>query len=170
MTTIATDGQCIVADGLAVAHHEILAHDEVKIFQATPPAAAFGPDIGQPSFFGQAGEWYCWDRVRRWFNDGAPLDKLPDLSEHWCLLQLTHDGDVFYWDDKLVPELRGSIRRDGGVRVCIGSGREVAMGAMLAGAGPKQAVIHASLYDIYTNDNVTVRMREELHAGQMAAE
>ena len=134
MTTIATDGKTMAGDSLTSAKTERL---------------AYGPKIHRAadgSVFGCSGITTKGVKFRRWMTEGG--DK-PELGEDFCALSLSPDGKVFYWNDDLEPiEYLAPM--------AIGSGADYAIGAMLAGKTPAEAVAIAAMRDSATDGQITV--------------
>jgi hypothetical protein len=75
-------------------------------------------------------------QIMKYFTKGTPLWKKVFL------------GRYFYWSLEISKSLEGYE--------IAGSGSTYAEGALAAGATPKEAIIAASICDIYTNSNVDV--------------
>jgi hypothetical protein len=81
-----------------------------------------------------------------WARAGFPPDKFPNAgrsdTQNMCWLAVIKpDGQVWEYQDLPVPFMRP------GTKMAWGSGREAAMGAMLAGADAREAVLIASEID-----------------------
>lgn len=85
------------------------------------------------SLFGIAGVTTKAMKVVDWLAAGCPDGAKPDTDDEFAILQLTHDG-IWFWDSALRPIKFGTPY------AAIGSGADFALGAMLAGKSPKQAV------------------------------
>lgn len=132
MTTIATDGRSMASDSLVTAGEERVAYSQ-KI-ERTPDGRLFG----------SAGPSVDCALFAKWMHSGG--DK-PDLSDDFCALVLTPLGAVFYLCRKLEPiEMM--------VPQAIGSGADYAIGAMLAGAAPREAVGIACQRDLGSGGEV----------------
>jgi ATP-dependent HslUV protease subunit HslV len=84
------------------------------------------------SLFGGAGNSSDCTAFRRWKEDGA--DKPSKFDDDVSILEIPQDGRVFIWDKALVPyEIRAPF-------FAVGSGAEIALGAMAAGASAERAV------------------------------
>lgn len=132
MTTIATDGHSMAGDGLLTAGDERVGYT-VKVHR-TPDGRIFGAA-------GPSAECALFER---WMLGG----ERPELSEKFCALVLTPEGQCFYLCDKLEP-----VKLI--VPQAIGSGGAYAIGAMLAGASPEEAVRIAMQRDTGTGGDVT---------------
>lgn len=125
MTTIATDGKTIAADsrttGMWIGQHE-------KIF-----------GIGD-SLFGVAGAMSRAMKVVDWLAAGCPAESRPETEDDFAILQLSGKG-IWIWDSTLRPVQMGTPY------AAIGSGAPFALGAMLAGKSPRQAVEIAAKLD-----------------------
>lgn len=132
MTTIATDGVTIAADSQVTGCGQIVG-DVCKVRRAQngDMFATTGPS-DEGILFAQ------------WLDGGG--DK-PDLSEEFCAVILTKSGDVQWVGKKLV-------RVPCIVPYANGSGGDIALGAMLAGASPIRAVEIAALRDTCTGGPV----------------
>jgi ATP-dependent protease HslVU (ClpYQ) peptidase subunit len=135
MTTIACDGKTMAGDGLAARNTLITTLDATKVAML---------DDGR--IVGTAGEKPCCRRFLAWLQDGGARPKLKDLAA----LVLHPDGRLVYHTDS-DPE--GTVT---GIPNAIGSGCEIAIGAMLAGLSPERAVEIAADRDVYTGGTITV--------------
>jgi ATP-dependent protease HslVU (ClpYQ) peptidase subunit len=135
MTTIACDGKSMAGDGLATRSTLVTAFDAQKVTML---------DDGR--IIGAAGEKPDTRKFRAWLQDGGPRPKLKDLAA----LVLHPDGRLVYHTDS-DPEGTAT-----GIPNAIGSGCEVAIGAMLAGLSPEKAVEIAAARDVYTGGTITV--------------
>ena len=136
MTTIATDGKSVAADGQSTSGDMVTSTSSVKLTRL--------PD---GSIVGGCGEL---SPMRRAINCLHAPDAHPDdFTGEFTLVRLFSDGRIVTYEGCLFPfELPAPV--------AIGSGREFAMGAMLAGKGPKQAVEIAAQRDVYSGGNIIV--------------
>lgn len=136
MTTIATDGKTIAADGQSTAGDMVTSLESVKLARL--------PD---GSIIGGCGDL---SPMRRAINCLHAPDAHPDdFTGEFTLLRLYPDGKIVSYEGCLFAfELPAPV--------AIGSGREFAMGAMLAGKKPSEAVEIAKQRDIYSGGNVLV--------------
>lgn len=125
MTTIATDGKSMAGDRLTHANCYLVA-DMQKVFRA--PSGVI---------FGASGDAVSCIKFRDFMLKGGDW---PELSEDFHALLLNVDGTVD-WIDKHRTPVRYAVP------AAIGSGCELAIGAMLAGAYPVKAVHIAASRD-----------------------
>ncbi len=136
MTTIATDGLTMAGDGLITGNglvHGSAARKVIKL-----------PD---GRLVGVCGTYYGILAFANWMTSGG--DK-PDLPESFEALVLAHDGCTS-WNDKCQ-----SCPQE--VPAVTGSGGALALGAMLAGCSPAEAVSIASQRDIGTGGTIIVEV------------
>lgn len=115
MTTIATDGEVMAADSCVSGDYS----DEGRKIHR----------IGK-SVYGIAGDYTAALKFLDWRR--KPRSK-PDVSGDFEALEINAKG-IWYWDNNLRPV------KSGRKAAAIGSGAAAAMGAMLAGKGPRDAV------------------------------
>ena len=125
MTTIATDGKSMAGDSLSSANGMVKAWRR-KIHRA--------PD---GRIFGCCGLSTEALKFTRYMLDGG---ERPILSDDFAALVLNIDGTV-HWLDKELEPLNQNLP------AAIGSGCELAQGAMLAGKTPREAVEIACIVD-----------------------
>jgi len=140
MTTIACDGKSMAGDGLAARETLITVLDAIKVTRL---------DDGR--IVGTAGEKPDTRKFRAWLQEGGTKPKLKDLAA----LVLHPDGRLVYHTDS---DIEGTPT---GLPNAIGSGCEIAIGAMLAGLSPEKAVEIAATRDVYTGGTITVFRRDE---------
>jgi ATP-dependent protease HslVU (ClpYQ) peptidase subunit len=127
----------MAGDGQAEAINSIIASARVKVKRL--------PD---GSLFGMAGEGHASDLVERWLIDGGKKPVVKEMSA----LHLMADGRLYYFSENCEPvEIEPPC--------AVGSGMEFAIGAMEAGATPKQAVEIAARRDPGTGGKITVLRR-----------
>jgi ATP-dependent protease HslVU (ClpYQ) peptidase subunit len=134
MTTIATDGHSMAGDTLTCASTIMVRH-AVKVFRC---------QNGQ--IFGCCGATTDAIKFQEYMLMGG---EKPTLSEDFSALVLNVDGSVDWIDKEFV-------RVSTAVPNAIGSGGEIALGAMLAGQAPENAVRTAMIRDTNTGGDVTV--------------
>jgi ATP-dependent protease HslVU (ClpYQ) peptidase subunit len=134
MTTIATDGFQIAADGQSTRKDSVTGTNRRKLYPL--------PD---GSFVGAAGRTVDAERAVRVLYEGGNADAPGDYT----LMQLHRNGKV----DVYEGSLRAVIRMK--PPYAIGSGADVAMGALLAGASAHEAVKIAAKIDVYTGGKIT---------------
>ncbi len=139
MTTIATDGKLLAADGRTSAGDVILTNAAKKV-QRLPDgsiAGSAGAADGGPSAVAalaaalKAGE------------------QPPKYAGDYSILRLLPDGSALYYYDRLDMPIPVSPP------FAIGSGKSAALGAMKAGANARQAVKIAAEVDVYTGGKIT---------------
>jgi ATP-dependent protease HslVU (ClpYQ) peptidase subunit len=136
MTTIATDGVTIAADTQMQGRWR----DAVRVQKV---------HYINGDLVGGAGDVAEIDAFKQWYADGADQDNKPQMDDSFVALVLTPEGECYYFYHKLCPIKVGTP-------YAIGSGAEFAMGAMLAGASPEEAVLIAAQLDNGTNDDIVV--------------
>jgi ATP-dependent protease HslVU (ClpYQ) peptidase subunit len=133
MSTIATDGKAMAADGLVTSNGTAWAYNFEKI--AKLPDGRIAGSVGSAYYIGP---------FVAWLENGGDF---PETGDDFEGLVLSPDGSVRSYDPK-----GRSIAEE--VPTASGSGREIALGAMLAGASPAAAVGIAAKRDICTGGNV----------------
>lgn len=123
MTCIATDGKSIAADTLAVDGAGTIMAYRSKIIH-----------LKDGSIAGVAGSAYDFPLIVKWLNEGADPEKWPDVWSKSEFILLMPDGTVRAYNDK------GQFLENELLPTALGSGMDIAIGAMEAGATPKQAV------------------------------
>lgn len=128
MTCIATDGKTMAGDGRALIGQLITTDSRDKLVRAK-----------DGSIIGLAGDTTAAQLVREWFRKGEDLSTIPAVKPSdepgtpFEALILRPDGSVEFIDWNFTP-----VAHD--VPAAIGSGREMAVGLMLAGKTPVEAV------------------------------
>lgn len=123
MTCIATDGKTLAGDGRVTAQGLIQTEEGQKVFYAK-----------DGSVVGCSGACTTMELARKWFEGGCPFDVLPKVEDKdFAALILRPDGRIEWMDVSFafVPCMAPAA---------IGSGDEIAIGLMLAGKTPKEAV------------------------------
>lgn len=148
MTTIATDGRSMASDSQVQDHRDVVVdRDRPKVHRL---------DDGR--IVGAAGNSFDADAWVAWVSTGKNGD-CPIQGDSFVALILNLDGSVLWVDHKgrevLTP-----------VPCAIGSGEEIALGAMDAGVSPYRAVEIACNRDIYSGGPVRslFLIQEPLHA------
>jgi ATP-dependent protease HslVU (ClpYQ) peptidase subunit len=135
VTTIATDGHWMAGDGQAEAGGTVLATSRCKVVR-----------LSDGSLFGSAGRSIDGAAVAKWLVERG---KPPKVEVGWCALRVYPGGRVEYLTQDLEP-----VSID--LPAAIGSGMDLALGAMLAGATPKEAIEIAAQRDMRTGGAITV--------------
>ena len=136
MTTIATDGVTMSADGNSVNENDIIiSTDHQKVFR-----------LKDGSLFGAAGAASLAIAARRYFDSAEkkpvwPAEIIPGKA--FCALLVRPDGTI-YWVGH-----NGILVSQSGP-AAIGSGSTLALGAMYHGASPRQAVMIACAHDPFS--------------------
>lgn len=128
MTTIATDGKVMAGDGQRNHQRTITNRRAVKVRR-----------LNDGSLVGTAGDVAFGERFVDWLNNGGVAPELK-MDGGFTALILKPDGELL---------LSGQDCKPTPVEApyAIGSGMDLAIGAMVAGASPKRAVEIASDYD-----------------------
>ena len=168
MTTIATNGKAMAADGRLTKGSMILKEDCDKIIKV------FVEQAGESLLIGVAGCVAHMDAMIEHIKDtyqgegvflGTPFgvddieEEGPHPSETEGLI-LTEGGKVFVcaWAEPVIEAHKYQA---------IGSGADFAIGAMHAGKGPAEAVLIASRVDTNTNGIVTEKRLENAGGKQL---
>lgn len=138
MTVIATDGQSMAGDGLCTGNG--LKHSF---------AVAKVRKLSGGRIVGMCGDTYAFDSFVTWIEDGAQLGHPIDLGDEFEALVLHPDGSVRSYDGKgrTIPQEAPAVA---------GSGGAIALGAMLHGATPGEAVNIASKRDVHSGGRIKV--------------
>lgn len=132
MTCIATDGKTIAADSRSCFGDLITTDSADKL--------GYGQD---GSIIGCAGDRGACALVRKWFQDGADMDTIPKLPSSsaeggpFDALILRPSGQIEALDQHFIFMARDAP-------AAIGTGGEIALGALLSGKSPSDAVRLAS--------------------------
>lgn len=138
MTTIATDGKTIAADSRGTAAEIIRCNTEEKLVR-----------LSDGRIVGYSGTSHAARAYVAWLEAGG---ERPQITGNFSALVLHPDGsaEVHYSDD--MPD-----RVD--LPAVLGSGGSIALGAMLAGATPAEAVAIAAQRDPFTGGEVKTMAR-----------
>lgn len=134
MTTIATDGKTIAADGLCVSG-EMITDSNAKKLTRLPDG----------SIVGGCGELAPIRRAIDCLH--APGAHPDDFTGEFMLLRLMPDGEIIRYEGSLFGV-------ETPAPAAIGTGREFAVGAMLAGKAAKRAVEIATSCDVYSGGTI----------------
>lgn len=121
MTTIATDGKTMAGDGRSCdAGGLICSETIVKVRK-----------LRDGRIFGHSGRPYDIDKIETWLNGGGEMPAVDE--DNFDLIVLEADGQAYCYDHRggRTPEM---------LPAAIGSGIDLAIGAMEAGASPEHAV------------------------------
>lgn len=139
MTTIASDGQTVAADGRVTAGDEILYDQKVKLVE-------WGHYI-----LGFAGMSALSAPIIEWFKSGADPEQIKDslASQDWSLCVFGKDGVITYHHNLPYPHTLP-------YPFALGAGENYALGALLNGASPIEAVEIAAKVNCKTGGKITV--------------
>ncbi|HEX8577982.1 MAG TPA: hypothetical protein VF655_00120 [Allosphingosinicella sp.] len=139
MTTIACTSAGMAGDGRIMRGSIIAAESAVKVHR-----------LEDGTLVGCAGQTLDSMAFRDWLAGGEE-GKRPKASSPFGALVFKPDETLWYYAD-------GSSGAIVDTPMAIGSGSELAMGAMLAGADAEQAVKVAARVDPYTGGRITVHL------------
>lgn len=134
MTTIATDGYAVAGDGRSTRNDSVTGNNRRKVHPL--------PD---GSVVGGAGRTADAERAIRTLTEMTN----DEVKGDYALIRLYPSGKVEIYEGSLKSPIRSKAPH------AIGTGSDVAMGAMLAGATAQEAVKIAGKIDIYTGGKVT---------------
>lgn len=133
MTVIAWDGKTLAADRQAT--NCGMRFETTKIFR-----------LADGSVCAATGAHAAATIMRQWYEDGADLSKYPECqktTDDWARLVVARPDGAVWWYEGLPAALRCES-----VPAAFGSGRDFAMGAMLAGADARRAVEITNLVSV----------------------
>lgn len=136
MTTIATDGRSMAADGLVRDHCDVIVNTAYKKVHR----------LGDGRIVGGAGSSFDIASWVAWVVAGKHGD-CPIQDDRFGALILNTDGTVFWVDHKGREVLTPTP-------CSVGSGHEIAIGALDAGATPGEAVAIACRRDIHSGGEI----------------
>lgn len=145
MTTIAYRNGIMAADSACF---------DSSLYQGEVDKLWMLPEIG---LVGCSGEIGAMIQFVDWLKDGSERKKKPDLPDDCDFESIVVglDGEAVHYDRHLVP-----IRVANDLHA-IGSGRKLALGAMMAGASAEEAVKIACHYDMVTREPIrTIRLQD----------
>lgn len=134
MTTIATDGKSIASDG-QVTDNSIIEDLNRKKVHKLPDGRALG----------FAGCLISCEMFLEWIKDTT--QQPPEGSDEFEAVVIDGSDKVTVYNHRYSPLVMPTP-------YCTGTGKQVALGAMMAGATPKQAVKLATKVDIYSGGTV----------------
>lgn len=137
MTTIASDGKCMVSDGYITAGDTVVETNRRKVFK-----------LKSGDLIGFAGNGYNWESVIEYFNR-KDCDWPKIVGTQQILFLCKKSGKLFLYDQD-----GRSFERTG--NVSIGSGWHFAIGAMDAGKSPEEAVQIACNRDVHSGGSIFV--------------
>jgi ATP-dependent HslUV protease subunit HslV len=121
LTTIATDGKTMAADGLSRDQGGLVCSESVKKVRR----------LRDGRLFGLAGCPYDLDLIEKWLNEGGDFPALH--ADAIDLIVLEKDGRAYSYG-------KSGGRSEQMLPAAGGSGVDIAIGAMEAGASPEEAV------------------------------
>lgn len=131
MTTIACNSTTMSADTQFTAGN--ISYGGHKIFKGKGYIVAF------------SGEQQVGIEFVAWLAGG---DKPERASEEFEALLLNSEGQIYYYESRYIPILIEEAY------MAIGSGSQIALGALLCGRNPKQAVQLACIRDVFSSGPV----------------
>jgi ATP-dependent protease HslVU (ClpYQ) peptidase subunit len=132
MTTLATDGRTLASDGQLTGADLVASLVQQKVFR-----------LADGSVIGYAGELASSLAFHEWITNGMTKETEPELSEAFAAIRINGTSTVTTYDYNCIAiELPAPM--------CVGSGAQIALGAMLAGKTPLEAVKIAVTRDIYS--------------------
>ena len=152
MTTIAyKDG--VMAGDTAVSSDTMYVGKREKVFLVRVPsrgtAMGEGPPRDRMVLFGFCGVLTQGVQMHEWLRNGMDPEDKPALDDDVHALLVEEDGTVSYVRDDCVElAIEAPFH-------AIGSGREIAIGAMAAGKTPEEAVAIAAKADLFTREPIT---------------
>lgn len=136
MTTIAWDGKVLATDSRMCAGNIVRSERTQKLWRIEGMLVAF------------SGDYQDTTQAVQWFKCGMPENSRPKLNDTFRALVVMPGRRIWTYEDKLVGfEVKAKI-------AATGSGVELALGAMAAGANAVQAVKIAARFDPGTNSRV----------------
>jgi ATP-dependent protease HslVU (ClpYQ) peptidase subunit len=137
MTTIATDGRAMAADGRSCIADRVSGAHVQKMRR-----------LKDGSVLGLAGNLADLEQMVDWFNGGEQGRK-PKIDSQSDAIRLMPDGRLLHYTNALLPSPIDPP-------FAIGSGADFAIGAMDEGAPPKRAVERAIVRDPFSGGKITV--------------
>lgn len=149
MTTIASDGVTVAADGLRCGGDEPTGQNAIKIERIGGIVVGF------------SGTWFYRDPAIKWWLNGCPEDKMPKISGtyYWDLILFRPAGVTVYSHDSPYPDNNFEYP------FAAGAGAHYAQGALLAGVGPGKAVEIAAKCNVHTGGKIielSIRGNEDI--------
>ncbi len=136
MTTLATDGITLAADGQISCGDLIEDLNRQKVFRLNDGTAiAF------------AGCLHSAVRFMEWVQSGSPQDLVPSLAENFGAIRINGTSTVLSYDNSCHAIQMPTPYAEG-------TGKHLALGAMLAGKTPVEAVKIAAQRDMWTGGKI----------------
>lgn len=134
MTVIAWDGRILAADKQVTMNGIKFSTTKLKY-------------LGNGDYAAMAGDINCCLAMMEWYKDGADRDKFPQLgngNDNSSLLLVIRNNlsAVYYENSPFAVNVEDR-------KIAFGCGRDLALGAMAAGAGAFEAVKIACQFDIH---------------------
>lgn len=145
MTTVATDGKSMAADGLVMDHRDTIVDTEHRKVHR----------LADGRIIGGAGNSADIDAWRAWLESGRE-GECPIDSDRFVGLILSADGTV-HWVDCKGREMETPVP------CACGSGQDYAYGAMAVGASPALAIAAAISRDPYSGGTIIVEHLDRAH-------
>ena len=137
MTTLATDGITLAADG------QITCGDVVESLETKKVVKL--PD---GTVVGWAGCVHAANKFVAWLQGGEDQNCRPDLTDSFVAIRINGTSEVLSYDADCHAIIMPAPHT-------AGSGGVLALGAMLAGASPREAVMLACKRDVYSGGKIT---------------
>lgn len=152
MTTIATNGKVIAGDGIVLTSWGLVTARGLKKIH-----------VRNGNIFAFAGAAALIDPLIQWHHDGCDVKALPpcDHDGGWSMVVCDADGVHLYTS-------KAPFRDVLELPFALGTGGDYAMGAMLAGATPEEAVHIACKLDNGSGGEIQVIDIEEVRRAHLA--
>lgn len=136
MTTIACDGETMAGDGQREHRGTITNRSAIKVRR-----------LDDGSLYGTAGCVAFGDQMIEWIAKGGEKPKM-EGEDGFASLHLKAEGELYFIGPEGVPSRIEAP-------YAVGSGMDIAIGAMHAGASPQRAVEIAAMCDPCTGGTIT---------------
>ena len=143
MTTIATDGKTVAADGRETRGWEITNNNAVKLRVGRNPH-------GGRAIYACTGEFSVFEAAIEWAQNGARPGDVPKADEDWSLIVVDTVAGVISYDSKSPFPSRHNVP------CAFGNGRDFARAAMMCGKTPAEAVEIAIQCDASSGGTIMV--------------
>lgn len=145
MTTIAFDGETLASDGLATFNEGIIAdYSFKKIYDTSGFSERFAA-------VGVSGSVHAVDAVLQCARQGGPEGIATQGMDFHAVL-IDYEGNTYTWSGGNYLWKYKSFNKKG--VVAVGSGEDIAIGALEFGATAEEAVQIASQHDVYSGGEV----------------